>query len=78
MKTVLYGYRADVIGLLWMAAALFFCLALSSYYPLDPSFNSVGTLDHVRNKCGYIGSFTADLLYQLFGYTSSAAISVYA
>ena len=56
-----------MIGLLWLAVALFFCLALGSYYPLDPSFNSVGTLGHAQNKCGYIGSFTADLLYQLFG-----------
>lgn len=67
MKAVFYGYRADIVGVLWLAAALFFSLALGSYYPLDPSFNFVGTLTHVQNKCGYLGSFMADLLHQLFG-----------
>ncbi|MDE0120084.1 MAG: DNA translocase FtsK 4TM domain-containing protein [Bdellovibrionales bacterium] len=67
MKSTLYGYRADVIGLLWLAVALFFSLTLASYYPLDPSFNSIGTFTQVRNKCGYLGSFLADILYQLFG-----------
>ena len=67
MKTAFYGYRADIIGLLWLATALFFSLALSSYYPLDPSFNSVGVLTEVQNLCGYLGSFLADLLYQCFG-----------
>ncbi len=67
MKAVFYGYRADIVGLLWLAVALFFSLALSSYHPLDPSFNSIGTLADVQNKCGYLGSFISDLLYQFFG-----------
>lgn len=67
MKAVFYGYRADIVGLLWLAIALFFSLALSSYHPLDPSFNSIGTLADVQNKCGYLGSFISDLLYQFFG-----------
>lgn len=67
MKAVFYGYRADIVGLLWLATALFFSLALSSYHPLDPSFNSIGTLADVQNKCGYFGSFMSDLLYQFFG-----------
>ena len=68
MKPTFYGYRADIVGLLWLATALFFSLTLSSYYPLDPSFNSVGTFTQVQNKCGYLGSFLADLLYQSFGW----------
>ena len=67
MKAALYGHKADVIGLLWLALALFFSLALSSYDPMDPSFNSMSTLDQVQNKCGYLGSFLSDLLYQFFG-----------
>ena len=67
MKVAFYGYKADIIGLLWLALALFFSLALSSYNPLDPSFNSLSTLDQVQNKCGYLGSFLSDLLYQFFG-----------
>ena len=68
MKRVLYGYRADIFGLLWLALALFLTLALGSYHPLDPSFNSIGSTAAVQNKCGYLGSFLADLLYQMFGW----------
>ena len=67
MKAGFYGYRADIIGLLWLALALFFSLALGSYDPMDPSFNSLSTLQEVRNRCGYLGSFLSDLLYQFFG-----------
>ena len=67
MKTAFYGYRSDIAGLFWLAMALFFSLALSSYHPLDPSFNSAGVIAEVKNKCGYIGSFLADGLYQVFG-----------
>lgn len=63
-----YGYRADMVGLVCLASALFLVLALGSYYPLDPSLNSLGLTDTVRNKCGYLGSFLADLLYQVFGW----------
>ena len=63
-----YGYRADVLGLFCLASGLFFTLALASYYPLDPSFNSLGATAPVQNKCGYLGSFLSDLLYQSFGW----------
>ena len=56
------------MGLICLATALFLVLALGSYYPLDPSLNSLGLTDTVRNKCGYLGSFLADLLYQVFGW----------
>ncbi len=71
MKPVFfYGYRADILGLFLLALALFCVLALSSYYPLDPSFNSLGLTDTVKNQCGYLGSFLADILYQLFGWSA--------
>ena len=62
-----YGYQKDIVGMLWLAIALFLSLALISYYPLDPSFNSLGTFQPAQNLCGYLGSFLSDLLYQLFG-----------
>ncbi len=68
MKLSFYGYRADIFGLFWLATALFLGLALASYNPLDPSFNSIGSSLEVQNKCGYLGSFLSDLLYQLFGW----------
>lgn len=67
MKTTFSGYKTDIAGLLWLAVALFFSLALGSYNPLDPSFNSVSTFVQVHNKCGYLGSFLADILFQFFG-----------
>ena len=62
-----YGYQKDLAGMLWLALALFLSLALISYYPLDPSFNSLGSFQPAQNLCGYLGSFSADLLYQFFG-----------
>ncbi len=68
MKKALYGYRADIAGLFWLATGLFLALAMSSYNPMDPSFNSIGSTGLVQNKCGYLGSFIADIFYQMFGH----------
>ena len=62
-----HGYQKDIVGMLWLATALFLSLALISYYPLDPSFNSLGSFQPAQNLCGYLGSFLSDLLYQFFG-----------
>ncbi len=68
MKTTFYGYRADITGLFWLAAGLFLALSLSSYHPTDPSLNSIGFSPPVQNKCGYLGSFLSDILYQSCGW----------
>lgn len=60
-------FRRDVVGIAWLATALFLGLALASFRPTDPSFNSTGVNLHVHNWCGYIGSFAADLLFQFWG-----------
>ena len=57
----------DVIGLMSLFTSIFVGLSLFSYRPLDPSFNSTGTGASIQNYCGYLGSFTADILYQLIG-----------
>jgi len=70
MAPLLEKFRRDIAGILWLALALFLGMALISYHPSDPSFNSVnsgGTLKSVSNLCGYFGSFLSDLLYQLLG-----------
>lgn len=59
-----------IIGSLIIAGALGLALALLSYAPQDPSFDtvSVGNLDKtVRNFCGTWGAITADILWQSFG-----------
>jgi S-DNA-T family DNA segregation ATPase FtsK/SpoIIIE len=60
-------FRRDVAGIAWLSTTLFLGLALFSFRPTDPSFNSTGVNLQVYNYCGYIGSFVADLVYQLLG-----------
>ena len=67
IKESTHGYQKDIFGMLYLALALFLSLALGSYYPLDPSFNSLGSFQPAQNLCGYLGSFSSDLLYQLLG-----------
>ncbi len=50
-----------------MSSGLFVALALFSFHPTDPSLNSLGHNLKVLNYCGYVGSFLADGLFQLFG-----------
>ncbi|MBL7687098.1 MAG: DNA translocase FtsK [Bdellovibrionaceae bacterium] len=66
-KKVSGHLRRDVIAIVWAAMAVFIALALATYHPADPSFNSTGSSLIARNACGFIGSFLSDLLYQGFG-----------
>ena len=68
-------FRRDVIGVAWLAASLFLALALFSFRPTDPSFNSTGVGLEVHNYCGYIGSFIADFLYQIWGLSAWLVIA---
>lgn len=67
MNVFFKKFRRDVAGIAWLASCLFIGLALASFRPTDPSFNSTGVNLKVHNFCGYIGSFSADLLYQAWG-----------
>ncbi len=67
MSAFFKKFRRDVAGVMWLAASLFMGLALFSFRPTDPSFNSTGVNLKVHNFCGYFGSFIADLLYQCWG-----------
>ena len=60
----------ELIGFLMCVSALLLFLALASYSPLDPSWNSASVLtgSHAaRNWIGVVGAFTADMLLQFFG-----------
>jgi DNA segregation ATPase FtsK/SpoIIIE, S-DNA-T family len=60
----------ELLGFLLCVSALLLFLALASYSPLDPSFNSASVLtgSHVtRNWIGLVGAYGADLLLQFFG-----------
>jgi S-DNA-T family DNA segregation ATPase FtsK/SpoIIIE len=60
-------FSQDVAGIIYIGTAVFVTLALASFSPQDPSFNSIGTGLKVANYCGYVGSFLADFVYQMFG-----------
>jgi DNA segregation ATPase FtsK/SpoIIIE, S-DNA-T family len=60
----------ELIGFLMCVSALLLFLALASYSPLDPSWNSASVLtgSHAaRNWIGVVGAYTADAMLQFFG-----------
>src|SRR5246127_53864 len=60
----------ELIGLLMLVSAILLLLALVSYRPTDPSFNTVGgyAAGHpAHNWTGLIGAWISDLLLQLEG-----------
>jgi DNA segregation ATPase FtsK/SpoIIIE, S-DNA-T family len=60
----------ELVGFLMCVSALLLFLALVSYSPLDPSWNSASVLtgSHAaRNWIGVVGAYTADALLQFFG-----------
>jgi DNA segregation ATPase FtsK/SpoIIIE, S-DNA-T family len=62
----------ELVGFLLLVAAALLFLALASYTPLDPSFNTAapaGGAHQTRNWIGMAGALSADLLLQLMGIT---------
>jgi len=60
----------ELLGFLLCVSALLLFLALASYSPLDPSFNSASLLTgsrSARNWIGIVGAYGSDLLLQGFG-----------
>ena len=61
----------EILGLFILAAAALLLLALASYTPSDPSFNTAGgypgQLHPAHNFTGLIGAFLADSLLQTLG-----------
>jgi DNA segregation ATPase FtsK/SpoIIIE, S-DNA-T family len=60
----------ELIGFLMCVSALLLLLALVSYSPLDPSWNSASVLNSshaARNWIGIVGAYTADAVLQFFG-----------
>ena len=60
----------ELAGFLLCVSALLLFLALASYSPLDPSFNSASVLtgSHAaRNWIGIIGGYLSDIILQFWG-----------
>ncbi len=60
----------ELVGFLVGISALLLFLALCSYSPLDPSFNSASVLDAshaARNWVGIVGAYLSDVILQFWG-----------
>jgi S-DNA-T family DNA segregation ATPase FtsK/SpoIIIE len=60
----------EIIGMVVLVSAALLFLALASYTPTDPSFNTVGryvTGRPAHNWTGMVGAFAADAMLQLIG-----------
>jgi len=56
-------------SIIWISAGLSILIFLSiiSYHPTDPSFTTATGNIHPKNICGKFGSYTSDILVQMFG-----------
>ncbi len=78
MSKVFQKFRQDVAAISWISLSLFMGLALASFHPTDPSFNSTSRSLASQNWCGFVGSFAADALYQLFGLSIWLTVGAFA
>ncbi len=67
MSAFFKKFQNDVKAIGFLGIGLFVALALASYNSKDASFNSVGHGLKTMNYCGVLGSFLADIVYQLLG-----------
>ena len=60
----------EILGMVVLVAAGLLLLALASYTPTDPSFNTVGSMSTGRpahNWTGMVGAYLADAMLQVIG-----------
>ncbi len=62
-----FAHLGEILGIVFLALASFFTLALFSYSAADPSFDSLQTVETVHNMGGIIGAYTADSMLRLLG-----------
>ena len=61
---------SELIGFLMSVAGLLLLLSLASYRPIDPSLHTSTADPTVRNWIGLVGSYSADLLFQVLGWVA--------
>ncbi len=61
---------SEFLGVLLLAAALIWLIALVTYEPTDPTWFNVGASGPPANFIGRVGAFLAELSYELFGYAA--------
>ncbi|MBI4909086.1 MAG: DNA translocase FtsK [Acidobacteria bacterium] len=62
-----YDRLNEAAGMVYLVGSIVLSLALVSFHPSDPSFNTATPAGPVLNLIGRAGSYTSDLLFQLFG-----------
>ena len=62
----------EAVGIVWLFGAIFTTLALISYYPQDPSWNTATADVQARNLVGSMGAHFADFAFQAFGLAAFA------
>lgn len=68
-KNTKIQFKSDFIAIAYLAVSGLLALSLFSYHSQDLSLHSesYNWSEATHNFCGYFGSFTSDLLYQVFG-----------
>ena len=61
---------SELTGFLMSVAGLLLLLSLASYRVIDPSLHTSTGDPAVRNWIGLVGSYSADLLFQVFGWVA--------
>src|SRR5437879_2573342 len=63
--------QSELLGFLLCVVGLLSLLSLASFLALDPSLNtSTHSAPTVHNWVGPVGSYSADILYQAFGWVA--------
>ncbi len=61
--------KREIFFWLLVSLTMLVFLSIVSYNPKDPSFNTFSTIK-VKNICGPVGAVVADILIQIFGFSS--------
>lgn len=76
-STTRFDFRKDIFATLFLALGIFFGICLISYSPTDPALNSVSNVPYVKNWCGIVGAYIADILFIIFGISAYLASFVF-
>ena len=66
-KTYKKTIKNELLGILFLAFGIFFAIALISYDPADPALNVTSNVQKISNLGGFVGAYTADILFSIFG-----------
>src|SRR5689334_7545325 len=67
---------ASLCGGMVMLSALVILIALFTYAPTDPSWNTAANGTGIHNWLGHLGSYGSDFMRQFFGYSAYLSVIV--